>query len=87
VNVNSEMINQYSSMLGEDMDITIEFVDQILPTRAGERRLVISNLPAKSEHNSGLLLPNSPVTPHAQRAGSRELFKGNSNVQTGCPIK
>jgi len=40
-----EITSQYRPILGEDMDIAIEFVDQILPTRAGKRRLVISNLP------------------------------------------
>ena len=51
-----EITSQYRPILGEDMDIAIEFVDQILPTRAGKRRIVISNLPPPSEGDSGPLL-------------------------------
>jgi len=40
-----EILYQYRSILGEDMDISIEFVDQIAPTRSGKRRVVISNVP------------------------------------------
>ena len=43
--VNREIISQYQPILGEDMDIAVEFVDHIIPTREGKRRLVISNLP------------------------------------------
>jgi phenylacetate-CoA ligase len=40
-----EILNQYRSILGEDMNISIEFVDQIPPTKSGKRRIVISNVP------------------------------------------
>ncbi len=41
----TRIIDQYRPILGEDMDITVEFVDQIPPTVAGKRRVVVSNLP------------------------------------------
>jgi phenylacetate-CoA ligase len=34
----------FRSELGKDMDIFVEFVDQIAPTRIGKRRLIISNV-------------------------------------------
>ena len=40
-----EIISQYRPIFGEDVDITIELVDQIPLTREGKRRVVISNLP------------------------------------------
>ena len=40
-----EIISQYQPIFGEDMDITIELVDQIPLTREGKRRVVTSNLP------------------------------------------
>ena len=40
-----EIIDIYRSRFGEDLDITIEFVDQIPTTKDGKRRVVISNLP------------------------------------------
>ena len=42
-----EIIGQYRPILGEDMDITVEFVDEIFPNRAGKRKFVISNLPPR----------------------------------------
>jgi len=42
----SEIIARYQSIIGEDMDI--EFVNQIPPTVAGKRRVVISNVPTRS---------------------------------------
>ena len=48
-----EIIARYRPILGEDMDITVEFVDQIPLTRAGKRRVVISNLPPRSDEDSG----------------------------------
>jgi phenylacetate-CoA ligase len=39
-----KIVRQFKSELGEDMDIVIELVDQIPPTRIGKRRLVISNV-------------------------------------------
>ena len=41
-----EVLYQYRSMLGEEMDINIEFVDQMPPTRSGKRRIVVSNVQA-----------------------------------------
>jgi len=38
-----QILYQYRSILGEDTDVSVEFVDQILPTRSGKRRVVISN--------------------------------------------
>jgi len=49
-----EILSQYQPIFGEDMDIAVEFVDQILPTEAGKRRFVISNLPPRGEGDSGL---------------------------------
>ena len=39
-----EIISRYRPILGEDCNITVEFVDQIPLTNAGKRRIVISNL-------------------------------------------
>ncbi len=47
-----EIISQYRPIFGEDVDITVELVDQILPTEVGKRRVVISNLPPRGESNS-----------------------------------
>ncbi len=41
-----EIINIYRDIFGEDLDVTIEFVDHIPTTRLGKRRVVISKLPA-----------------------------------------
>jgi len=38
-----QILYQYRSILGEDTDVSVEFVEQILPTRSGKRRFVISN--------------------------------------------
>ena len=35
----------YTAELGEEMDVTVEFVDEILPTRSGKRRFVVSHVP------------------------------------------
>ena len=51
-----EVLSQYQPILGEDMAIAVEFVDQVLPTREGKRRVVISNLPPRGEGDPGLLL-------------------------------
>lgn len=51
-----QIISQYRPIFGEDVDIAIEFVDQIPSTGAGKRRVVVSNLPPRGEEDSGLLL-------------------------------
>ncbi|MBA7651378.1 hypothetical protein ES703_59197 [subsurface metagenome] len=51
-----KVISQYRPILGQDMDIAVELVDQIPLTRAGKRRVVISNLPPRGEGDPGLLL-------------------------------
>ena len=40
-----ETTGQYRPLFGEDVDIIIELVDQILPTEAGKRKFVISDVP------------------------------------------
>lgn len=40
-----EIKGQYQPILGEDVDITVQFVDQIATTAHGKRKIVISNLP------------------------------------------
>ena len=39
-----EIIDHYVPILGEDMDITLEIVDEIVPTRTGKRQIVVSHL-------------------------------------------
>jgi len=39
-----EVIQEYKCTLGEDMDISVEFVDYIPLTSAGKRKIIISNL-------------------------------------------
>ena len=41
----TEVVSQYKPILGEDMHITVEFVDAIVPTAAGKTKFFISNLP------------------------------------------
>lgn len=36
---------QYRSEIGEEIDIAVEFVDEIVPARSGKRRFVVSNVP------------------------------------------
>lgn len=43
------IVDKYKRILGEDIDISIELVDQILPTASGKRRIVVSNLPENEE--------------------------------------
>lgn len=43
--------DEYKAILGEDMGITVEFIDQIPTTREGKRRVVVSKLPTMSEQN------------------------------------
>ena len=40
----SEIVLRYKAVLGQDMDIEVELVDQIAPTQSGKRRIVISNV-------------------------------------------
>lgn len=39
----------YKGKIGEDLDITVEFVDQIPTNKAGKRSFVISNLPPRED--------------------------------------
>jgi phenylacetate-CoA ligase len=48
-----QMVYKYRSILGEDTDVSVEFVDQILPTRSGKRRVVISNEPENLMNSRG----------------------------------
>jgi phenylacetate-CoA ligase len=42
----AEQVRRYYRLeLGEEMDIAVEFVDEILPTRSGKRRFVVSHVP------------------------------------------
>lgn len=47
----TEVVRQYKPILGEDMHITVEFVDKIVPTAAGKTKFVISNLPPMDTEN------------------------------------
>ena len=49
-----KITDEYKGILGEDMGITVEFVDQIPTTREGKRRVVISKLPTINEQNPDL---------------------------------
>jgi phenylacetate-CoA ligase len=40
-----KVVNEYKRILGEDMDIAVEFVEHIPATPAGKKRIVISHLP------------------------------------------
>jgi phenylacetate-CoA ligase len=42
--ITSEVLKVYKPLLGEDIDVTVEFVDCIPLTRAGKQRVVISKL-------------------------------------------
>lgn len=42
-----EVLRRFRSMFGEDIDVAVELVDQILPTSSGKTRFVISNLPER----------------------------------------
>ena len=42
-----EVLRRFRSMFGDDIDVAAELVDQILPTRSGKTRFVISNLPER----------------------------------------
>ncbi len=46
--VNEKVTAEYKRILGEDMDILIELVDQIPRTPLGKRKIVISNFPQKN---------------------------------------
>jgi hypothetical protein len=46
--VNEKVTAEYKRILGEDMDIVIELVDQIPRTPMGKRKIVISNFPQKN---------------------------------------
>ena len=42
-----EVLRRFTSMLGDDIDVVAELVDQILPTISGKTRFVLSNLPER----------------------------------------
>lgn len=42
--ISEEVIRKYRPILGEDIDIVVEFVDHIPATKTGKRRVVVSNL-------------------------------------------
>ena len=44
-----KITDEYRAILGVDMDITVQFVDQISTTREGKRRVVMSKLPDMNE--------------------------------------
>jgi len=46
--ITGELTHNFGSALGEDIDITVEYVDRIPSTGRGKRRLVISNVPEGS---------------------------------------
>lgn len=43
------VVEQYKNILGKDMNIVVEVVDQIPTTRDGKRRVVVSKLPIINE--------------------------------------
>ena len=45
--ITKKIIDIYRNKIGEDLDITVEFVDQIPTTEVGKRRVIISNLPPR----------------------------------------
>jgi len=47
-----EIVTQYKHILGEDMDVAVEYVEQIPLNSAGKRRFVLSNLPPRDGVNS-----------------------------------
>ncbi len=52
--ITREVISRYKPILGEEIDVAVEFVDEIPLTRAGKRRVVISNIHSKGEQDSSL---------------------------------
>ncbi len=46
--LSDRIMDQFGSMVGDGMNVTVEFVDQIPATRDGKRRVVVSNLPDSS---------------------------------------
>jgi phenylacetate-CoA ligase len=51
-----KITNEYKGILGEDMEIRVEFADQIPTTREGKRRVVVSKLPGINEEKHHLSL-------------------------------
>lgn len=47
-----EIVTQYKHILGQDMDVAVEYVEQIPINAAGKRRFVLSNLPPRDDINS-----------------------------------
>jgi len=50
----ARIMNRYKLLLGEEMDISVEFVDYIPATSEGKRRVVVSNVLADSRHGEDL---------------------------------
>ena len=50
--LSSEIVAQYKRILGQDMDVAVEYVEQIPINAAGKRRFVVSNLPPRDSVNS-----------------------------------
>lgn len=50
--ITKKIIDIFRNVIGEDLDITVEFVDQIPTTKVGKRGVVISNLPARESGDS-----------------------------------
>ena len=49
------IMDRYKLLLGEEMDISVEFVDHIPRTSDGKRRVVISNVLSNSRHREDLV--------------------------------
>jgi hypothetical protein len=43
-NLKSRVVNIFAPILGEDVDIEVDFADRIEPTSAGKHRFIISRL-------------------------------------------
>jgi len=53
--ITEEILRQWRPQIGKDTELSIELLDRIPLTRTGKRKMVISNLPEGSEHDSDLL--------------------------------
>jgi len=48
-----EIIRRYKHIIGDEMDITVQFVAEIVPTIRGKRRFIISKLSQLGKRGSG----------------------------------